>query len=215
MTKLKKSIGILGGTFDPIHRGHLAIANHVLTHFNLSTIEFIPAKIPPHRTTPTATPEQRVAMVELAIQDNPHFHLNDIEIKREGTSYMVDTLAELRQRFPETPLLLIIGEDAFVHLNTWHRWKTILDLTHLIVINRPNTSTPKTDWIISLRKQHETNTKNDLQQFLHGKIYFETITPILTSATQIRQQIQSNEDTKSLLPDAVSMYILRNHLYRS
>ena len=126
-----KPIGILGGTFDPIHFGHLRSGLEVYESLEFEHIRLIPCGVPPHRELPIASNEQRLAMMRLAVEDNTKLIVDQRELQREGPSYTVDTLLELRQEFPDTPLCLIIGSDAFLGLDSWHQWKKIPQLAHL------------------------------------------------------------------------------------
>src|SRR5210317_2209069 len=123
-------IGVFGGTFDPIHFGHLRSALEICESLDLKEIRFIPCRIPPHRGEPVADPMQRMAMVRAALAGQPDMILDDREIKREGPSYMVDTLESLRSEFTTEPLCLVLGMDAFLGLSSWHRWKDLLTLAH-------------------------------------------------------------------------------------
>lgn len=210
---LKQPIGLLGGTFDPVHKGHIGIANHVLYRFNLANIQWIPCNQPAHRALPVASPADRLAMLKLATDDNDAFLVNDVEIQRGGISYMVETLETLRPLYPNTPFCLILGADAFAHLNQWHRWEALLSHAHIIVINRANYALPDKTWLKTLCKTHQTNDVNALHNNLSGKIYFETINPIVISATEIRHQLKNNQKPAGTLPSAVYKYIVANGLY--
>ncbi len=138
----QQGIGILGGTFDPIHNGHIQIAETVLQALQLERIEFIPCFQPPHRQQPIASPKDRLAMVKLATKSNPHFHANEIEMDRQGVSYSVDTLTALRRQMPHQPLCFIVGADAFSAFHHWHEWQKIPTLVHLIIIGRQHAEAP-------------------------------------------------------------------------
>lgn len=203
-------IGIFGGTFDPIHYGHLRSALEMQETFDLTEVRFIPSATPPHRSQPTATAEQRLQMVALAIQDQDHFICDARELNRHGFSYMVDTLASLRQDFPNQPLLLFIGTDAFNQLNTWYQWQRLCDFAHIVVMTRPNAdSQPLNDFFIS----RYTKDKAELTTTLAGKLYFHTVTQLDISATAIRQLIAQQRNPRFLLPDAVIDYITQQQLY--
>ena len=135
-------IGVLGGTFDPIHYGHLRPALELLEALALAEVRFIPCRLPAHRGAPAITPEQRLELVRLATADQPGFVADDRELRRPGRSYMVDTLASLRQDLGETPLCLILGGDAFAALHTWRRWEDLSKLAHFIVMQRPGAAQP-------------------------------------------------------------------------
>ena len=139
-------IGIFGGTFDPIHYGHLRTAFELLQALRLGELRFMPAGNPPHREQPMASAEQRVAMVRAATAGQPGFTVDDRETRREGPSYSVDTLAGLRAEHPTRPLCLIVGMDAFLGLPKWHQWQDILKLAHLVVAHRPGWRAPTAPW---------------------------------------------------------------------
>ena len=133
-------IGIFGGTFDPIHYGHLRPAQEAMQKLALAELRFVPAAQPPHRPPPLASAAQRLAMIELAIRDLPGFRADDRELQRGGLSYTVLTLESLRAELGNTPLCLLVGADQFRNFETWHRWQEIPDLVHLVVLNRPGTA---------------------------------------------------------------------------
>ncbi len=210
---LNKPIGIFGGTFDPVHKGHIDIANHILYQFNLARIEWIPCNQPAHRKEPDASATDRLHMLKLATDDNERFYVNDCEIKRGGVSYMIDTLKALRATQPKTPFCLILGADAFSKLNLWHQWESLLEYTHIIVINRANYILENIVWLKSLCDTHKTSHINDLHNTLTGKIYFETINPIAVSATHIRKQLANNQKPSGVLQKLVYNYIKKKGLY--
>jgi len=211
-----KSIGILGGTFDPVHNAHLVIADYVLKKLNLEQVRFIPCHIPPHRPTPKASAKDRLEMLKLATKDNPQFVVDNRELKRADLSYSVDTLKSLREELGQRPFCFILGEDAFVKFNEWKDWKTILTLTHLIVINRPDTALPNTAWMHNLLKQHQIHNSNLLQSKSAGFIYQLTLPPMTVSATKIRKQlINYHLSLTTDLPETVVSYIKKNKLYLS
>lgn len=192
---MRQSKGVLGGTFDPIHNGHLAIAEYLSNNTDLAEIHFIPCLSPPHRPSPQASPRQRLEMVELAISGHSNWIANDIDFQRPAPSYMVDTLQILQEKEPKTLWYLILGMDAFAHFNQWKQWEKILNLAHLIVINRPGFQLLEGAWI-----------KNP-------KISIKTMPPSSISATTIRQQSPANWQAN--LPPSVLQYIRRNHLYQN
>ncbi len=130
-------LGIFGGTFDPIHCAHLELAREVRAALDLAAVRFIPAGDPPHRAAPVASAMHRLAMVELAVADHPGLEVDAREIHRRGRSYTVETLEELRDEAPARPLALIVGADAFLGLPTWHRWRELFELAHVVVVARP------------------------------------------------------------------------------
>ncbi|MFI3188528.1 nicotinic acid mononucleotide adenylyltransferase [Crenothrix sp. D3] len=203
-------IGIFGGTFDPIHYGHLRSALEMKEAFDLTDVRFIPSAIPPHRNQPTATAEQRLQMVTLAIQNQENFICDARELNRHGFSYMVDTLASLRQDFPNQPLLLFIGTDAFNQLNSWYQWQRLVDFAHIVVMTRPSVDSQPLDDFFTERY---TTDKTELTTTLAGKLYFHAVTQLDISATAIRQLIAQQRDPRFLLPDAVIDYITQQQLY--
>jgi nicotinate-nucleotide adenylyltransferase len=205
---MNSPIGILGGTFDPVHNGHIELANYVLAKLNLKEVRFIPCYQPAHRDQPIASVKQRVHMLELALKNKPNLISDEREIKRKGMSYMIDTLQSLRQDFPNSPLCLIMGYDAYAKLNTWHRWQEILDYAHIIVINR--TAYKMTPFL----PENQTINPKDLYSNLNGKIYQLQMPPINISATKIRKKLTENKKLNGALPSSVSIYIIKNNLYK-
>ena len=132
-----KMIGIFGGTFDPIHYGHLRSALEVKEIFGLTEVRLIPSAQPPHREQPAATALMRLQMLELAVKNQPGLIIDTRELNRSGVSYMVDTLKSLRKEFKDEPLLLFIGSDAFNNLKTWYQWQHLFDFAHIVVMTRP------------------------------------------------------------------------------
>lgn len=207
-------IGILGGTFNPIHYGHLRIAQETAEAFALSQVKFIPAAKPPLKTEPDVTAKQRVEMVQLAIAANPLFSVDTRELARNGPSYTIDTLTSLRAEHPQDALCLIIGADAFTHFDHWHRWQQMLDYCHLIVVSRPSDQI----WQLSvplnnLLKQHQTHDITQLSQQTHGLIAMHQVTALDISSSQIRNLIRANKHPTYLCPEAVIDYIQAHHLY--
>ena len=209
---MAESIGILGGTFDPIHYGHLRPALDVAEQLNLAQIYLIPNSIPPHRAQPQATAEQRLEMLHLAIKDCPEFVIDDRELQRQGESYTVDTLLSLRQDFPENPLYLLIGTDAFLYIQTWHRWQELLQLAHIVVMERPDEILVMPDKLNKWYQQYLAS-KDDVKQF-SGKIWPVKVTQLAISATEIRQKIAQGLTPQFLLPDTVIHFIKQSGLYQ-
>jgi nicotinate-nucleotide adenylyltransferase len=191
---MSKAIGILGGTFDPIHLGHLALATEVHKHFDLHEIRFIPCHQSPFKEQPIATDEQRLAMLKLAIQNHPKFTIDDRELRRKDISYTVDTLKSIHQE-TDAKLYLIMSQDAFSQFNKWHKWQEIIQLADLIVANRPNS---------------HPITHDELKNL---SIHTINIPPNRISATEIRQLIKTGQDASSLVPKLVWEYIVKNKLY--
>jgi len=213
-----KPIGILGGTFDPIHYGHLRLAEEMLESAGLQQIRFIPTGNPPHRDIPLVSANDRSAMVQLAITDQPAFVLDEREVCRAGKCYTVETLRELRAEAGELqPLCLLMGGDAFLQLHTWHEWEEILELAHIVVGYRPGYTLE--DRIHSaprqLRQHYQDRSCNVayLSQHAFGGIAELAIPKLEISATLIRSRVAENRTIRYLLPATVANYIYQHHLY--
>lgn len=212
MQILQQPLGLLGGTFDPIHFGHLRTAVELVETLGLTEVRLIPCYQPVHRKLPVATPEQRLAMVRCAIAEEPSLKVDACEIERKGPSYMVDTLEMFRKNLPHTPLALIIGIDALLGFASWYRWEEILELAHLVVVHRPHYQLPTTGLVADLLKQRLKHPAA-LQQTLVGSIILHPVTPLEISATDIRKQIATDKNPRYLLPDSVLDYIKQHGVY--
>lgn len=213
----KQTIGILGGTFNPIHFGHLRMAEELADNLNLDQIRFIPAATPPHKDKPAVSAECRSAMVSLAIADNSRFVLDERELKRSGASYTIDTLHSLRAELgEEASIVLLMGSDAFAYFDTWHRWREIIQVCHIALVQRPQL------------RQHHPGLGQELEHFLQqhysqdfeilhakssGSITMCPITALDISSTDIRQALQTRQSVRYLLPDCVIDYINQHQLY--
>lgn len=213
MHYLQQAIGILGGTFDPIHFGHLRTALELHQALDLAEVRIIPCFQPVHRKSPTATPEQRLDMARRAIESEPALRVDDCEIKRKGPSYTIDTLIGLRKELPETPLCVIMGIDALLHFPSWHRWEEILQLAHLIVVHRPQYHLPQTGIVADLLKQRLKQSPTVLHETIAGNIVLQPVTPLEISATDIRKQIAMGRNPRYLLPNNVYKYIQEHGVY--
>jgi nicotinate-nucleotide adenylyltransferase len=209
----QQAIGIFGGTFDPIHYGHLRSALELQAALNLAEVRLIPCYQPVHRKHPIASPAQRLEMARCAIESESALTVDDREILRKGPSYTIDTLIDLHKKMPKTPLCLIIGIDAFLNFPSWHRWEEILDLAHLIVAHRPHYEIPKTGIVADLLKNRLKSTPSVLQESLAGHILLHPVTALDISATDIRKQIASGQNPRFLLPDSVLKYIQMHKTY--
>jgi nicotinate-nucleotide adenylyltransferase len=214
----RAAIGIFGGTFDPIHYAHLRLAEELADLLSLEQVRFIPARIPPHRAAPNVTPEHRSEMVRLAIADNPRFLLDDRECRRAGPSYTVDTLTELRAELGDgVPMLLIMGEDAYLLLETWSRWEQLFDLAHIVVAARPGFSldtAPLPGALARTTAARRAAAPADLGGASHGRVLAANTTQLPISATQIRAALESGHSARYLLPQEVLAYIESHRLYK-
>jgi nicotinate-nucleotide adenylyltransferase len=207
-------IGVLGGTFDPIHFGHLRTAVDIKQHLGLDVVHLIPCKVPVHKTAAIASARARMAMLRLAIADEPGLIADARELKRHTPSYTLETLQSLKQEFPTARLYLIIGADALQYFHTWHHANEILGLCHLIVVSRGQNKRDFPQAIKRLLKQCEVSTRAALRRKTHGGLYFATITHLAISATAIRELVKQGLSVRYLLPDKVNRYIQRQGLYR-
>lgn len=213
MQPLQPPIGILGGTFDPIHFGHLRTALELYQALALKEVRLIPCYQPVHRKSPIATPEQRLAMVRQAIESEPALQVDDCEIRRRGPSYTIDTLTHLHEQFPTTPLCLIMGIDALLSFPSWHRWEDILKLAHLVIAHRPQYHLPHTGTVAELIKQRIKHSSLAIHETLGGSIVLHPVTPLEISATDIRKQIAMDGNPRYLLPHSVYKYIQEHGVY--
>lgn len=210
---MAEAIGILGGTFDPIHFGHLRAALEVQEKLNLAHIRLIPSARPPHRDEPHASPQQRLMMLHLAMKNTDRFVVDDRELQRDGASYSVDTLLSLRQDFPDNPLYLLVGTDAFFGIQTWHQWQDLLELAHIVVMRRPDETLEMPKDLNTWYQAHLAIS--DDAQALSGKIWPVLVTQLAISATAIRASISKGQSPQFLMPDPVIQLINQLGLYRS
>jgi nicotinate-nucleotide adenylyltransferase len=206
-------IGIFGGTFDPIHYGHLRTAFELTQALRLSEVRFMPAGNPPHRDITVASPELRLQMVKAAIGQQQGFNVDDREMRRAGPSYSVDTLSQLRAEMPQRSLCLIVGMDAFLSLPTWHQWQSILTLSHLIVAHRPGWRAPTKGPLGELLVDHGTGRVDDLHENKAGRIFIHAVTQLEISSTEVRKLIATGRDPRYLMPDAVRDIIQQSGCY--
>lgn len=217
MNKVSDSLyAVFGGTFDPIHYGHLKSVEALAFQLKLSQVIIMPNNVPPHRPQPLASSTQREEMVKLAIAGNPLFTLDDRELKRTTPSYTVEALEQLRAtQGLNRPLAFIIGQDSLLNLQHWHRWEEILSLCHLLVCQRPGypvemKSQLQQQWL----EKHRTLSVDALHHHPAGKIFLATTPLYNISATAIRRRIKENKPCDMLIPPAVLAFIHQHHLYR-
>ncbi|MEK6598867.1 MAG: nicotinate-nucleotide adenylyltransferase [Deltaproteobacteria bacterium] len=211
-------IAIMGGTFNPIHFGHLRIAEEVREAFNLDKVIFIPTFMPPHKDNGSLiSPEHRFEMVQLAVKDNPFFEASDVEIKRGGRSYSVVTLRALRDKYTGTDFSFIAGTDSFNDITTWCEYEELFKLTNFIVIPRPGYPVKKIAEIlpVELARKFWYDAEKAVYINDYGKFvtYMET-TLFGISASRIRKMIKEGNSTRYILPKEVEDYITKNGLYR-
>jgi nicotinate-nucleotide adenylyltransferase len=206
-------IGIYGGTFNPVHYGHLRTALEVKELFNLEQLRLIPCHIPAHRDEPDVSAEMRLQMLQLAIADAKGLQIDRRELDRQGPSYMVDTLQSLRQELgAELSLVLFIGADAFAGLPRWHQYRRLFDYAHIVVMTRPGFSLPP---LADEFQQRLLSDAADLQNRPAGGLFFQTVTLLDISATQIREIVATGHNPQFLLPASVLAFIYQHQLYRA
>ena len=209
-------IGIYGGTFDPVHYGHLRPAIDVYSELCLSEVFLIPAGVPAHRSVPVANSEQRYQMLLLATENISALKVDDREIKRDGPSYMIDTIKSLQADFEDEKFCLIVGMDAFINFEAWREWQTITKLVNIVITCRPNfdlDSIPES----KLKNYIRDAELQDKEKFLAGPAghcYFCAVTQLDISATRIRSLVKQGGELNFLLPDTVTNYLQQNRIYQ-
>ena len=210
---MTEPIGLFGGTFDPIHYGHLRTAFELWQSLRLAQVRFLPTGNPPHRDPCLAPPELRVQMVRAAIAGQGAFVVDDREMRRSGVSYTVDTLLDLRAEYAERSLCLLLGMDAFLGMPHWHRWQEIFDLAHVVVAHRPGWKAPITGPLGAVMVDRGTGSVRDLHQASAGRVYVHAVTQLEISSTDLRALICANRDLRYLVPDAVRELIVTTGCY--
>ncbi len=212
---MTQPVGILGGTFDPVHNGHLHLATTFLETLNMAELRFVPLNTPPHRIPPLASAEQRLKMLKLAVENQADLKVDDCEIQRGGISYTIDTLKHLRKTLNETPVCLLMGMENFKTLNRWHQWQSLLDYAHIVIASRPGSDNKLTDGEMkNLMDDPITQSVVVLHQQPAGLILQLDIPMLDISSTQIRNNFQDNLNSNSLLPNKVLDFIQTHHLYK-
>ncbi|MFQ6108316.1 MAG: nicotinate-nucleotide adenylyltransferase [Candidatus Aminicenantales bacterium] len=216
----KERIGILGGTFNPIHRGHLKAAEDVQRTFNLSKVLFIPSYIPPHKeSVEMASPFHRLKMVELALADHPRFIPSSIEIEARGKSYSIVTLKRLKRLYPRTLIFFIMGVDAFLEIDTWKEYRKVLEQCFFIVVSRPGHRLEEAKKILGgkySQRMAEISPpgkleKDWLQKF---RIFLFPTKSLSIASTEIRKRVREGKPIRGMVSTPVEDYIFANHLYR-
>lgn len=210
-----KHIGILGGSFDPIHFGHLRTALELVELVAMDALLLVPCGQPPHKTRLHASAADRLHMVQLAVAGDSCLSVDSRESKRPGPSYTVETLETLRQQYGEgTALSLCVGVDAFVQLASWHRWQEIIALAHIVVTARPGWQVPQHLGELECWRDRIVESPAGLRDANCGKLCFVSLTPVDISATGIRQRVSDGRSPRYLVPDTVWQYIDQQGLYR-
>lgn len=208
-----RKIGIFGGSFDPIHYGHLRPALEILEALSLDSMRFIPSGQPPHRGAPVATVAARLAMLKAAVAGEPRFQVDERELTRSAPSYTVDTLAELRREHPKDALVLVVGLDAFLGFPGWHRWRETFELAHVAVAHRPGWTLQSDGELAELLRERQARHADELGEHTAGKVLLQTVTQLDISSTQVRSAAAQGHDIRYLVPEPVRAYIKDSHCY--
>ena len=209
----KTAIAVLGGTFDPVHYGHLRTAFEVREHLEFNDFRFMPAGRPPHRNYPVTDAGHRLAMLRLAIQGEPGVSIDERELRREGPSYMTDTLQALRSDEGGVPLVLVIGQDSANTLDNWYKWQRIFPLAHLVIMSRPG---DEEDYSAALQSELEgrwVESVSGLSSRTAGCVMKLEVTRLAISSSEIREMLRCGKSPRYLLPDPVLDYIREQGLY--
>jgi nicotinate-nucleotide adenylyltransferase len=206
-------ICILGGTFDPVHFGHLRPALDVQQTLGIPRVHLLPCRIPPHRDPPHGSCQQRLELLRLAVAEEPALAIDERELLREGPSYMVDTLESLRAEKHEEPLCLALGMDAFLGLESWHRWRAVTELCHLVVMMRPGNQWPEQGALAALVNKARVDAVKPLRQRPAGLVLGVPVTQMAVSATQIRSLLAAGKSPRYLLPEVVLKRIMQENWY--
>ncbi|NOR20362.1 MAG: nicotinate-nucleotide adenylyltransferase [Xanthomonadales bacterium] len=210
---LDEPLALFGGTFDPVHYGNLRCAEEARQKLGLDQLFLLPAGNPAHRATPQATPEQRLDMLQLAQLEFPALSIDDRELRRSGPSYMVDTLREIREEFPQRSLLLLIGQDAANRLHKWHEWEQLFSLTNLVILTRPGESE---DYRHDLANKIQNRLLTEVEELKNSQadgVLQLRVSPVEISATTIQSMMRLGRSPKSMMPDSILNYIDENRLY--
>lgn len=206
-------IGVFGGAFDPVHTGHLRTALEMLHTLDLAELRFVPSRVPPHRDPPIASVELRLKMLNAALPSREPIIIDQRELQRAGPSYTVDTLISMRDEFPDESVCLIIGMDAFLAFTTWHRWREILRLAHIVVAYRPGTELPVTGAIGEMLEARKVPDKTSLTRQQSGKILIHPTTQLEISSSAIRRMVGEGGDPRYLVPGPVREIIMESGCY--
>lgn len=207
-------VAVFGGTFNPVHLGHLRSAVELVERLGLDELRLMPCALPPHREAPGVDAGTRARLVELAIAGAPRLSCDCRELAREGPSYTIDSLLTLRAELgSERPLLLVMGGDAFAGLPGWHRWEELLDHSHIVVLDRPEAAVPATGPVAAWLARHRVDAEA-LRQRPAGGVHRLSLRPLPISATEIRGLVQSGRSVRYLVPDPVFAYLDSHGLYR-
>lgn len=206
-------IGVMGGMFDPIHNGHLAVALSALESIPLDHVRLVPCHVPNHRDHANASAQSRLTMLQLVATQYPGLVVDNRECKRDTVSYTVDTLISLQEQFAEATLVLILGWDSFCSLPTWHRWKDLLGLAHIVVMRRGGDNSIVSPALLSELQRREAPELASLNETRSGRIVLLSSVCETVSSTQVRDRIKAGQSVNTQVPEVVQEYIEQNELY--
>lgn len=208
-------VGVFGGTFNPVHYGHLRSALELVERLQLDQLRLMPSAQPPHRDTPQCSAVHRAAMVELAVTGEPRLLCDVRELQRSGKSYTIDSLIELRGELgAQSVLCMVMGCDAVQEITKWHRWQELLDWAHIVVITRPGWELPRTGVVAQWLQEYRLGDSGALRQRPAGGIVIEELRPLAISSTEIRELLAAGRSARYLMPPSVLDYIKMHQLYR-
>ncbi|WP_227803927.1 nicotinate-nucleotide adenylyltransferase [Marinomonas profundi] len=208
-------LAIMGGTFDPVHNGHLRTAVEILDHYHYSALKLVPCFQPVHKDRPSVSALQRLEMAKLATSSDVRLSVDAREIDREGPSYTIDTLRDIRSEIgAEESLIMVLGMDSFLSLPTWHDWQQLVKYAHLLVVSRPGWEPDLISELSAFCENYRAASSHELQCAPSGRVWFETLTPLGISSSMIRALARKNESIAYLLPEPVQQYIEQHQLYR-
>lgn len=210
----ESAYAFMGGTFDPIHNGHLRTALEIREWLGLDQVALLPSKVPVHRQQPDTSSAQRLQMVQYAVAAEPGLCVDDREILSDKPSYTVLTLEALRRELgAERPVCMLLGMDAYLSLPSWDRWQELLQLAHMVVVTRPGWVYQPSEEMQAFTRAHQVTDKQQLLTAPAGRVIFYELTPLAISATRIRQLVSQGNSPRYLLPDSVWQYIQQQQLY--
>ena len=216
-SEVKYGVGLFGGTFDPVHIGHLNTAIGLKEKFQLKEMRLVLCARPSHRSAPICSVIDRKKMLSLAVSEKKYKDLiiDEIECKRTGPSYTLDTVSEIRNQIgSKVPMCLCLGMDSFLSINSWNHWKDLISMTHIIVAKRPGSEQPKSGEIYEFIKKYRSIDKQNFRDTPSGNIFLTEMTPISISSTAIRKAVFKQDCLYKLLPEKIIKYIKENQLYK-
>ena len=208
------SVALFGGTFNPVHLGHLNLANHLADYLQVESVRMIPCAIPPHREAPNVSAEQRLAMLDLALEGNPALIADDLELKRTDTSFSIDTVDHVRRKIgAQTPLFFCLGMDSLMAIDSWHRWIELLDYCHIVACPRPQYELPSDGVVADWIEQHLCDDITQVKKQSHGCFHLCKIPLLDISSTAIRDSIKCAKNIDHMTSESVVNYIKQHSLY--